>query len=282
MRNFILFLALAAISPAATITNITVTNLSSPNSATSSSGIDQEFSSGNISTSAVTTVGPVSSFTNQFGWFAGLRTDGTTTTDTTFSPTLSYEISFTVLDPTNAGYFFFVNSEGRGWLTLELDATTPSGSLLTASGTGLDADVSDGTTTLIAPNLAIAPDFQMADDLTTSLNSLVTSSGSALSGARVGDNTFTIRMTSNDLSLFSATGSIGETGQRFGLTPTLPAFSFLSTPGTDGEDAALLGHFLTINMVSATASVPEPSTGQFLTFALLLLLPLRRTILKTR
>jgi hypothetical protein len=263
--TYLLFILAGAFGlPAATISNVTVTNLSSPDSYSNQAAIYQnEFRSANVATSPVAVNGNLTSFTNQFSWFAGIRT-GLDSPDITFAPTISYEISFTVNDPGNTGYLIFVSTESRGWLTLEYLPESFSGTYMTAEGTALDAEVSAGGMYFNAPNLSVTGLYQMADENITSVNELVTNSSAAISNAQSGTDTFYIRFTSSAVSLFSSQLTTGEASLRWGLNPTIPELALSTTPGFDGETADQLGHFVTISMFSnnePVTGVPEPSTS---------------------
>lgn len=252
------------LSPAATITNIVVVNNSTADYAHTGAGWRMEFRSGNTSTSAVNTVGNLASFTNQFGWFLGAMADGFPDGDLMAEATVSYEIFFTVDDPLNGGYILAADSDARGWLSARwsLSPSPGDGSMASASGTDLAAHASRGGTYVAAPNLDVYGSMTFADENSSDANDLVMSSGSALAGIQVGTAAYSLRFTGLVSTVSISGGAAGEAALRFGQNPALPGFNVAVTPGADGEDLGLLGHFVTVRMLSFDPrdEVPEPGT----------------------
>jgi hypothetical protein len=142
MKLFFLLLSLPLALMPATISNIVVTNLSTANYTIDTATQLAEFRSANSGTSPVQVNGNLSSFTNQFSWFLGQNALGDITGNTVASAIISYELSFTVLDPTNSGYILYADSELRGWLTAQFDPSNSSGSSLAAGLGDLEVEVS--------------------------------------------------------------------------------------------------------------------------------------------
>lgn len=275
MKLITLFLSLPLALMPATITNIAVTNLSTSDYTIDTATQLAEFRSANSGTSAVQVSGNLSSFTNQFSWFLGQNALGDITNNTAASAIISYELSFTVLDPTNSGYILYADSELHGWLTAQYDPLSASGSSLLAGLGDLEVEVSREGLYTLASNLSIGGSAAFVDEFSPNTNDLILNGGNTQAALQFGTQSYSLRVTLAQSGALALPGAQGQGGLRFGLEPLLN-FSALNTPGDDGEAASQLGHFTTISMLSfaPTAEVPEP--GMAIPLALALVICQRR------
>jgi hypothetical protein len=277
MKLFFLLLSLPLALMPATISNIVVTNLSTANYTIDTATQLAEFRSANSGTSPVQVNGNLSSFTNQFSWFLGQNALGDITGNTVASAIISYELSFTVLDPTNSGYILYADSELRGWLTAQFDPSNSSGSSLAAGLGDLEVEVSREGLYAPAPNLSLGGTSVFVDELSPNSNDLLLNGGNSQAAFQFGTQSYSVRVTLAQSGALAQAGAQGQAGLRFGLEPLL-SFAALNTPGDDGEAASQLGHFTTISMLSfaPAAEVPEPGMAIPLALALVIYQRMRR------
>ncbi|MCX6612375.1 MAG: hypothetical protein NTW74_16180 [Acidobacteria bacterium] len=259
MKLFSILLLLPLATQAATISGITVSNLSTADYTISTNTQVAEFRSANQGTTPISVNGNISSFTNQFSWFLGQSAFGGVSGNTIASAVVSYELSFTVLDPTNSGYILYAESELHGWLTAQYDPLNTSGSSIFARSGDLNVEVSRNGLYNLAPNLSAGESNIFVDELSPNTNELILSGGNTQAALQIGTQSFSLRVRMAQSGVVALAEAQGEAGLRFGLEPLLDFF-YIKTPGEDGETASQLGHFTTISMLSfePAAEVPEP------------------------
>ena len=118
MRTMIaMLLVCVAAAEAATITNVTVTNLSTANFTREGGEGQIEFRSEVTSYTPPGPPGPFVSMSAVLGWlFAAQSLEGVVS-PLVENVVIGYEMSFTVEDPLNEGYMLAVNSSLVGWQT---------------------------------------------------------------------------------------------------------------------------------------------------------------------
>ena len=259
MKLILLILSLPLALLAATISGITVSNLSTADYTIISNTQLAEFRSANRGTTPVNVSGNISSLTNQFSWFLGQNALGDISGNTIAPAIVSYELSFTVLDPTNSGYILYAESELHGWLTAQYSSSNTSGSSIFAVLGDLDVEVSRNGLYNLAPNLSIGGSTVFVNELSHNTNDLIFNGGNTQAALQIGTQSFSLRVTLALSGVLAIAEAQGEAGLRFGLEP-MQDFVFIKTPGQDTEAASQLGHFMTIQMLSfePASEVPEP------------------------
>jgi hypothetical protein len=263
----------APVCPAAAITNIQVTNNSSPSFLDMDAIRVREFRTEFAVPADATVSANTATFTSRFAWTSGQRVfPGPSGLPLTHGNTVAYDLIFTVEDPSSVGYDLTLDSSIRGYLTaLWEDNVGIFPSLVFASGTLMAATLDDGGG--FGPMLTgINTDIEVASATPASPFSqvLVARSGTYAAGHYTGTRTFTLRYS----TLADNTGvglqnyNIGEGNVRFGLDTASPFLRNGSYPGVDGEAAAGHGHFVTVTADFGTAAVPEPTTFSAMTVAL--------------
>lgn len=230
----------ALIAPAATLTNVTITNTSSPNVQDSGTGYSREFrtelTSGPVTTNSISAV---------LRWYAALQVleNGPDFANVMFV-TPAVEISFTIDDPLNLGYSLSAETALRGY-TNAIYAGGGSGGPqeVFASGVGLAAFFDNS---LILP-ISLGGIQANANATTPNVSELVTDSGNANLGNFVGTRTFTLRMSNAP----SPGGTFGLQNFVYGETAFLYG---LSPDNTDGLSVNITATF------AESESVPEPGT----------------------
>lgn len=269
----------AALLPAAAITNVTITNLSTPSFANQGANGQIEFQSSATFTPP-SDAGGFTILNSVLQWLFAARSENEVSAPAVETVQIGYEISFTVEDPTNAGYLFSVESTLNGWHT----AQWFSGDIEAFGGyiADFEADVSRDGVYANAPNLLLPGDSATASVDEPETNSPVIRFANSFAAAfHYGTATFSLRYLS-PLAFVGTSGPAGEMALRYGLQPTLNGFAISGTPGPDGEPANTLGLFTTITMLSFDApadpgsDVPEPGTFALAGAALLTLARLRR------
>jgi hypothetical protein len=270
-------LAAAALlcSPAsfgATINNIVYTNTSDPNASVNTAAVRNEFRSAGSVGAAITNGNSVS-VTATTQWVAGYQV--TTAGPANFLNIYpSFELSFTVDDPTNIGYSLDATSLTRGYLAASFASGGTFSLGIQASGTNLFASIDSGSGLALNGPLTFFGDTVAANDTTTSATKLVTGTRNASIGNFVGTRNFNIVISPRP----SPAGSIifqndfaGEAAIRFGLGTTVPGMLLSTYPGAEAEDAATHGNFLTVtaNFNQSSTAVPEPTTTALLGFGLI-------------
>jgi len=278
MRTLIgLLLVCVAAVEAATITNVTVTNLSTADFARAGGEGQIEFRSDVVSYSPPAQAGPFVSMTAVLGWLFAARSPEGVVSPLAENVVIGYEISFTVEDPLNEGYMLGVNSSLNGWLTAQwlFGDTEALGAYLG----DFDADVSRDGTYTNAPNLLLAGRSTSASgDVVETNVPVVNFAGTFSALIQTGTANYSVRYYT-PLAVLGTTGPAGEIAMRFGMQPTLGGFSIAGTPGEDGEEASLHGLSTEIYMLSlggggdegGGSEVPEPGTFALLGGALLAL-----------
>lgn len=247
----------------ATITGVSLTNTSDADVATLGTR-NMLFETADLGTTPVGLTGNTYSFTNHFAWMSSLWIEpGGATTANILLKHVSYDIMFTVNDPTNGGYSIDIELLRRGYLTARWD----SGGATTASGSAFNVylDSGSGFGLPLTP-LSLGGTGQInAHSLDPFLNTLVNRNITQNVGSFVGTRTFTLRASTRPSP--NATGvlnnnSTGEAAVRFGLPPALAGFTAAAYPGADLEDAAGHGNFFTVavTMNATPSDVPEPGT----------------------
>ncbi len=216
---------------------------------------------------SVQPIGSGTGFVHRMAWFAGNWADLTNVNliDNDYRFNLGWEVSFTVLDPGNAGYRLRLDTELRGaLLAQDLSGNASAAATLPALEAQLDA----------------GQGFVRVPQLDTTRARLTSSS--ALAGGHLiseypshdydfaGTRSFTLRFTTpgDDLMLTSnATGPFRSTQAfaRFGLGPTLANLAGGAYPGLDGEMPSQHGHFLRVWVDTPPPPVPEPAAWAMLT-----------------
>jgi hypothetical protein len=282
MRTLIgLLLVCVAAGRAATITNVTVTNLSTADFSRVGGEGQIEFRSGVTSYSPPSQVGPFVSMTAVLGWLFAARSPEGVVSPLAENVVIGYEVSFTVEDPLNEGYMLGVNSSLNGWLTAQwsFGDTEALGAYLG----DFDADVSRNGTYVNAPNLQLPGGSTSASvDVVATNDPVVNFAGAFSAVIQTGTANYSVRYYT-PLALLGTTGPAGEVAMRFGMQPTLGGFTIAGTPGEDGEEASLHGLSTEIYMLSlgdggggGVTEAPEPGTFALMGGALLGLVVWRR------
>jgi hypothetical protein len=257
MRLFFLLSLLATSSAsAASITNLSVSNLSDPDFSLSGPNGQTEFRSAIVSTSGPTPSGLLTTVGARLSWLlAGRAPEGVATPDFT-NVRIGYEISFTVSDPSNAGYILSAASSLRGWNSA-LWTSGDSGQL--GGGIGaFSAEASQDGSYIPVPALALYDGAVSVDESTPEDNSLLAESANTAGVYfATGSHNFSLRLLA-PLSFVGSSGPAGEAALRYGLQPLSPAFVIAGTPGPDGEDAGLLGLDAEISVFGFDDPQPNP------------------------
>lgn len=272
MKKNLLFLCVVAagLSSAASVTNLSVTNLSDPDFYVSGPNGQVEFRSAITSTSGPVKTGLFTSMGAHLSWLlAGRSPEGVAAADYT-SVRIGYEISFTVLDPANAGYLLSASAALRGWNT-GLWSFGDTGQLGGGTG-GFSVDASQDGTYVAVPALTLTGGGVTVDEATPEDNTLVAESANTLGVYfATGTRSFSLRLLA-PLSFVGTSGPAGEAALRYGLQPTSSVFSIAGTPGSDEEEASLLGLNAEIALLSFdggdVTAVPEPGQALLMAFPL--------------
>lgn len=260
---------------AVTISAVTITNNSTPDETdTLSGGRLHEFRT------ASSIGGPVSGsgsleLTTQMQWYNGhLATGGVAQTH---KRNVVYDLSFTVLDPTNSGYTLSIDTVMRGHSTAiwtgSSNTSSPS-SAITATGTTLsgrfDSDLSDAIDELGSQvgDLTIlgALGGTSANDVVTRGDSALNQSRSFAAGSLSGTRTFGLRFTTATSSSTNVLAQNGEQGQgsvRYGLNNLLTGLDLSGQPQAGDLSNDQLGHFVTIrltDLVTDPGTLPSPGS----------------------
>lgn len=285
-RYFILSLLFLDSACAVSITSAVLNNTSPVDFANSPGGYEEQFRSSGT-TGVITNSPTTGSFSTSFRWVGGLvvPAGGATVANLLFLYP-SYEVNFTISDPSNLGYSLsadsilrgFVSAQWTGGATGASGRVDAGGSALTAyfdSGSGYGAAITslgvNGNATATA--IDSAPFF----------NVLSAASSSAALGSFSGTRTFGLRFSQNPSpsAIFVMQNDVqGQAAARFGLSSTLTSLNLSAYPGLDAELAAAHGHFLNINATfnSSAEPVPEPATFSLVGLAMAGIAMLRRVL----
>jgi hypothetical protein len=311
VRAFCVAAFVACLSPApsfaAAITGIGITNTSDAlELVANGNNLVREFRTATGPIGAVTQTGSTLEFTSQFQWMQAFRIDPDT--ETSQSPNfalimprhVSYELEFTIEDPTGAGYSLDIGSMARGVVVAALHPTEPlDGSAgptnapqVLTSGSAFNGRLDTGSGFGgVEPGLHTSGGAVLANEANPFVSVLADSVSSLSAGTFFGTQTFRIeystRPSPNTSTAFN-NFTRGESDILYGLAtqhasggdPTRPDFEYAGYPGPGGETASGLGHFVTVSVTfnDAPAAVPAPSAaaGFILGFGLLALAARRR------
>jgi hypothetical protein len=217
---------------------------------------------------SVSIAGDTASFTHQMQFYNGyyIGPDGPTAA-LTHSRNVSYDLSFTVLDPTNIGYTLEIDTLMRGYSTAMWTSGTSPNAVTVANTTfsgRIDTDTSDGTDTLGTQvgSLTFGVSGATANSTDTSVNTLGESTGQYNSSGFSGTRSFALRFTtfgSGETNIFLQNNQQGQGSIRFGLENGDSILDLSGQPGGDAWSSNDLGHFVTVNAVFAEA-IPEPAS----------------------
>ncbi len=260
-----LLLSMAAAAPASaavSITGATTTNNSAANAVTGGTGIARSWHTDNSLTAGAR------SLNNHFMYQNSLvvvQPDGPNAALT--SPRVAaYDMTFTILDPTNGGYSVSIDTLLRGYRTARSDNRIQASASAGAFSGRIDTDINDLTDTLVTQVSGLTLSGG-GENTTTSVNSLLEQSKSFNAGTFFGTRTFGLRFTTfgSPNNVFIQNDGAGEMATRFGLDPVnstaagAPGFADAFYPGVDGESRSLHGHFVDVR-VTSLSPVPEPQT----------------------
>jgi PEP-CTERM motif len=260
-----LLLSMAAAAPASaavSITGASTINNSAANTVTGGTGIARSWHTDNSLTTGAL------SLNNHFMYQNSLvvvQPDGPDFALT--SPRVAaYDMTFTILDPTNSGYSVSIDTLLRGYRTARSDNGIQVSASAGAFSGRIDTNMSDATDTLGAQVSGLTLSGGGVNT-TTSVNSLLQQSKSFNAGTFFGTRTFGLRFTTfgSPNNVFIQNNGAGEMATRFGLDPVnssatgAPAFDDAFYPGVDGEPRSAHGHFVDVR-VTSLSPVPEPQT----------------------
>ena len=259
------------LAAAAGITDIVITDNSSPNGSTATTGRFLEFrtASSSPTSAAMDPVSGMASFDSRMAWMLAMRL---TSPPVDFSDlagaVVAFDITFTVDDPFSQGYLLQLDWLNRGYLTAEW-ASGGSTSSVESLGMRYSVQFDDDLNDAVAPQTVggAINDSAIATPSDTSQNVLVLSQGGTTTSPYFGTRTFLVRFatTGPNLLVRFMNGPTGEAAGRFGLNPATGNFLRAVYPGVDGEAADEHGLFFGVdaqflNLGGGGADVPEPST----------------------
>ncbi len=270
-QALLLTAGVAATAHASGISDIFITNNSSPNAATASATRFLEFqTAGSAPTSVAADINDVASFDARFAWMTAMRltappidgSDG-------FNNMVAFDVTFTVDDPLSRGYLLRLDWLVRGFLTAEWTGAG-AGTRVEVGGTRMEVRFID--------DLSDLNDFELLDFTANGLadaqqgdtfeNSLVSGTLNHQTAPYTGTRTFMVRFTTPGPNLLVRflNPATGEGNGRFGLDPLTGNFLNASYPGDDGESADQHGLFLNVTAQylnqgggPGPSEVPEPS-----------------------
>ena len=254
---------------AATISTVNIVNTSAPDSI-SPVGVGRygEFAT-QTNLGAVNISGDTASFTHQMqfynGYFIG---PGGPTVALTHQRNVSYDLTFTVEDPTNIGYSLEIETLLRGYSTAQWTFGGSNNAVVATGATfsgRIDTDTTDATDTLgIQINsLTIGTGGATANATNTFTNNLGQNTDFYSSLAFSGTREFALRFTtfgSGNTNIFLQNGQQGQGSVRFGLANADSTLNPSGQPGGDAFTPNNLGHFVTVNAVF-NEIIPEPATS---------------------
>jgi len=208
------------------------------------------------------------SITHRMAWASAQRVEpGGPTVALIWGKYVDYSIGFQVDDPLDRGYALSFDTLMRGYLTDRWHGNSGTGvSMIFSAGTLLSASLDSASGSVTLPELATDVDVAVATDTEPFVNLLVASAGHVDAGHYVGSQFFTLNFSTAGANTQAAFQNFntGEAAVRFGAALDSPRFGYAGYPGADGEAAADLGHFVTVQVDYDVAPVPEPATGGLL------------------
>ncbi len=249
-----LFAAAVVGSLATTHADATITNILSNDTSAPDESMPQVWTH-QTSVSPLTTVGNEVSFTHHAQLLNAASFGGGVAQ--THPRRSSFVLSFTVEDPTNAGFTLDIEQLLRGYSSVEVssgqgDATGVSYFVQVDDSTDAPGTLSNDVSLFI--NTSGVTGTGTAGGPPTVVRALGESSSSETFGSFVGTTDFVFDYTTfftPTTNVFFQNNSVGSGQINYGLAPTLP---------TDDYDPTELGHFFT---VTATF-VPEPASAALL------------------
>lgn len=270
MRRLVFALLLfPLLAPAAGITDIGITDASSPNGSAATPGRFLEFrtASSAPASAALDPVSGIASFDARMAWMLAMRLTSPPVDGTDVSAAyVAFDITFTVDDPFSQGYFLQLDWLTRGYLTAEWTGVGP-GSFVDARGTFFQVQFDDDLNDATAPQ-PVGSTADAGANATQSIpfqNSLTQTQGGSTTAPYFGTRTFLVRFTSSTPNLLVrfVNGPTGEANGRFGLDPLTGNFLRANYPGPDGEPAGDHGLFFGVDAqflnLGGGTEVPEPS-----------------------
>lgn len=257
-------LAFPSLAAALSVTNVTVTNFSDPDTTQNTgNGILREYSSAVIATTAPVTTGAVTEFSNHFAFFQAMRVvqPGAPNFALIYRHNVGYEMEFTVEDPLNEGYEISVDNVMRGRVTVRRDE--PIGA---QAGAGLllgRLDANDGAGPIHYAGFTnsgggVIVSGTSADAFASQLfeNDKTWVAPTIYTGTRTFVMSFSSFPSGVTTNIFQNYGG-GEGAIQFGINATLPGFSY----GTSADDLSTLGHLATVMVTSQTPIVDTDLDG---------------------
>ena len=255
---------MAGSSQAATLDAIAVINNSSANQTDNGSRPQEFYTSNNLGT--VNTVGNTSSFTSHTQWYNGFVGNGGVAQ--VHPRQVSYDLLFTVLDPSNDGYDLVVDILLQGYSTAIWTSGTNANAVV-ATGTTfsgrIDTDTSDASNTLNTQlnDLTTSADSgATANNTTPNVTNFDTGTDLYNAGSFVGTRSFALRFTTAtnpSTNVFLQNNQTGQGSVRFGINNVLAALN----PSGQSQGGELsnpeLGHFVGITLTSNASAVPAPA-----------------------
>ena len=265
---------------AVSVINTSAANDTSPDTAVSRGEFATQSTLGSVSIA-----GDTASFTHQMQFYNGYYIGpGGPTAALTHQRNVSFDLTFTVLDPSNIGYTLEVDTLLQGYGTA-LWTSGASPNAVTVSNTTfsgrIDTDTTDGTDTLGTQlnSLTIgAGSGATANDSNTFVNNFGTSTYQYTSTSFTGTRAFALRFTtfgSGNTNVLMQNNQQGQGSVRFGLENSGGLLDSSGQPGGDAFSADELGHFVTVNAVF-NAPIPEPASAAYVLLAVTLAGLLRR------
>lgn len=269
MKNtFLTLLCFAGFAHAATLTNVLVSG-QIPAPFVNNTFLLRTYADYRpISNSGVTTtIDGAEVYSSHYGAITAIQT-GLDAPDLTLTSSFTYQLGFTVLDPSNNGYSLTLGHNIVGYLNAiyNIDNSIP-GTSIGARYQGITVEwLNPSNNWIPIPNLELTPSpIARADEDDPFASRLLLDGASATAFVLSGTRNFQFRFLF-DLAAAAGPGASGEAAVRLGLDPcsALPSLTVSCTPGLDGTPMNELGHFVTVRLDSFGGpienAVPEPAT----------------------